>query len=282
MKPSSAKPAQARPAPRKAPSNAVKGSETIYGLHAVRVMLERHPERVNAVRVAERRDDPRVREIDELARRNNRPIQRVDVQVLKQQLGDVSHQGVSAEIIPLPPWTEDDLVEALQHATNPLILALDGVQDPHNLGACLRTADACGALAVVVPRDRAAQVTPTVRKVAVGAAETTPVVAVTNLVRTLKLLQEAGLWVVGADAEGAKLAHEVDLTGGIVLALGAEGTGLRHLTRQTCDWIVRLPQLGAVESLNVSVAAGMLLYETVRQRIAGKLAAGGSSPKAPR
>jgi 23S rRNA (guanosine2251-2'-O)-methyltransferase len=121
-------------------------------------------------------------------------------------------------------------------------------------------------LAVIVPKDRAAQLNPTVRKVAVGAAETTPVVAVTNLVRTLKLLQQAGLWIVGADAEGQKAAHEVDLKGGIVLVLGAEGSGLRQLTRQTCDWMVRLPQLGAVESLNVSVAAGMLLYEAVRQR----------------
>lgn len=248
----------------------MKGTETIYGLHAVRVMLARHPERVLTVRLAERRDDPRVREIDELARRHSRPIQRVDAHALKQQVGDVAHQGVAADITPLPPWTEDELLAALQTETHPLILALDGVQDPHNLGACLRTADACGALAVIVPRDRAAQVTPTVRKVAVGAAETTPVVAVTNLVRTLKLLKDAGLWVVGADAEGPKLAHEVDLTGGIVLALGAEGSGLRHLTRQTCDWMVRLPQLGAVESLNVSVAAGMLLYETVRQRMAGK------------
>jgi 23S rRNA (guanosine2251-2'-O)-methyltransferase len=248
----------------------VKGTETIYGVHAVRVMLERHPDRVYAVRLAERRDDPRVRAIDELARLHNRPIQRVDAQTLKQQLGDVAHQGVAADITPLAPWTEDELTDALQTATNPLILALDGVQDPHNLGACLRTADACGALAVIVPRDRAVQVTPTVRKVAVGAAETTPVVAVTNLVRTLKMLKEAGMWVVGADAEGARLAHEVDLTGGIVLALGAEGTGLRHLTRQTCDWMVRLPQLGTVESLNVSVAAGMLLYETVRQRTTSK------------
>src|SRR5215469_11385054 len=185
-------------------------------------MLERHPERVNTIRLAERRDDPRVREIDELARRHNRPIQRVDQHALKQQLWDVAHQGVAADISPMPPWTEDDLVDALQTATNPLILVLDGVQDPHNLGACLRTADACGALAVVVPKDRAAQVTPTVRKVAVGAAETTPVVPVTNLVRTLKLLKEAGLWVVGADAEGPRLAHEVDLKGSIVLALGAE------------------------------------------------------------
>jgi 23S rRNA (guanosine2251-2'-O)-methyltransferase len=256
----------------------IRGSETIYGLHAVRVMLERHPERVNTVRLAERRDDPRVREIDDLARRHNRPVQRVDANALKQQLGDVAHQGVAADVVPMAPWTEDELFAALENASSPLILALDGVQDPHNLGACLRTADACGAIAVIVPKDRAAQVNATVRKVATGAAETTPVVAVTNLVRTLKLLQESGLWVVGADAEGARQAHEVDLTGGIVLALGAEGTGLRHLTRQTCDWMVRLPQLGAVESLNVSVAAGMLLYEAVRQRMTGKANRPGDAP----
>ena len=247
-----------------------QGAQTIYGLHAVRVMLQKHPQRVSTVRVAERRDDPRVREIDELARRSQIPVQRVDAQVLRQKLGDVTHQGVAADISPLPPWSEDDLLTAVQAAAQvadqPLILALDGVQDPHNLGACLRTADACGALAVVVPRDRAAHVTPVVRKVAVGAAETTPVVTVTNLVRALKLLKEAGLWVIGADADAAKRAAEVDLKGGVVLVLGAEGAGLRQLTRQTCDWVVRLPQLGAVESLNVSVAAGMLLYEVVRQR----------------
>lgn len=236
-------------------------------MHPVRVLLERHPERVVTVRLADRRDDPRVREIEALARKHGRQVQRIDAHALKQALGDVTHQGVVAEILPLAPWSEDDLFEALQTTKNPLLLALDGVQDPHNLGACLRTADACGALAVVVPRDRAAQLTATVRKVAVGAAETTPVVTVTNLVRTLKLLKEAGLWVVGADAEGAKPAHEADLKGGTVLVLGAEGAGLRHLTRQTCDWMVRLPQLGTVESLNVSVAAGMLLYEAVRQRM---------------
>ena len=244
----------------------MKGTETIYGMHAVRVMLERHPERVHSVRIAEGRDDPRVRVIDELARRHQRPVQRVEVHALKRLLGDVAHQGVAADITPLPPWTEDELLAALQSASAPLLLALDGVQDPHNLGACLRSADACGALAVIVPRDRAAQVTPTVRKVAVGAAETTPVVAVTNLVRTLRLLKHAGLWVVGADAAGDKSAHQADLKGPVVLVLGAEGTGLRHLTQQNCDFLVRLPQLGAVESLNVSVAAGMLLYEAVRQR----------------
>jgi 23S rRNA (guanosine2251-2'-O)-methyltransferase len=244
----------------------VKGAETIFGMHAVRVMLERHPGRVLTVHLAKGRDDPRSRAIEELARGHGRPLQRIDAHALKARLGDAVHQGVAADIIPLAPWSADELLAALTGVRAPLLLALDGVQDPHNLGACLRSADACGALAVIVPRDRAAQLTPTVRKIAVGAAETIPVVPVTNLVRTLKLLKEAGLWVVGADATGPKQAAEVDLTGPVVLVLGAEGTGLRHLTRQNCDFMVRLPQLGAVESLNVSVAAGMLLYEAVRQR----------------
>lgn len=244
----------------------MKSTETIFGLHPVRSMLERHPERVLSVRLAERRDDPRVRAIEDLARRQQRPVERLDPDALRRLLGDVVHQGVAAEIAPLPPWTEDGLLGALQSTSAPLLLALDGVQDPHNLGACLRTADACGALAVIVPKDRAAQLTPAARKVAAGAAETTPVVAVTNLVRTLKLLKEAGLWVVGADAAADKSADAVDLKGPVVLVLGAEGAGLRQLTRQNCDFLARLPQLGAVESLNVSVAAGMLLYEAARQR----------------
>jgi 23S rRNA (guanosine2251-2'-O)-methyltransferase len=240
--------------------------ETIFGVHAVRMMLERHPERIRTVRLAERRDDPRVRTIEELARRRALPIERVDTETLKRQLGDVVHQGVAAEITPLPPWGEDELLAALQGTPAALLLALDGVQDPHNLGACLRTADACGVRALIVPKDRAAQLTPAARKVAAGAAETTPVVAVTNLVRSLKLLKAAGLWVVGADAAAEESADRVDLKGPVALVLGAEGTGLRQLTRQNCDFLVRLPQLGAVESLNVSVAAGMLLYEAVRQR----------------
>lgn len=255
----------------------------VYGLHSVRAILGRHPERVLVVRVARERDDARTREIEALARRSGRPVERVDAEALRAAAGEGVHQGVAAEIAPLPPWSEDDLLTALTAAgagtatgagtagsgprgAPPLILALDGVQDPHNLGACLRTADACGALAVIVPRDRAAQLTPAARKVAAGAAETTPVVVCTNLARTLALLKQAGLWVYGADADAEKEARDVDLTGGAVLVLGAEGRGLRQLTRQGCDFLVRLPQLGAVESLNVSVAAGMLLYEAVRQR----------------
>lgn len=244
----------------------MKDTDTIYGVHAVRVILERHPSRVHTVLLAGRRENARMRVIEELARRHGLPVERMDLAALQQLLGEVAHQGVAADIAPLPPWSEDELLAALGSASAPLLLALDGVQDPHNLGACLRTADACGALAVIVPRDRSAQLTPAARKVAVGAAETTPVAVVTNLVRTLKLLKDAGMWVVGADPAGEKPAHSVDLTGPVVLVLGAEGTGLRHLTQQACDYLVRLPQLGAVESLNVSVAAGMLLYEAVRQR----------------
>ena len=245
-----------------------RGTETIYGMHAVRIMLERHPQRVLGLELVEHRGDARTRALEELARRHGIRVQRVEPASLKQRLGEVAHQGVAAEIVPLPAWGEDELLAALATASVPLLLALDGVQDPHNLGACLRTADACGALAVIVPRDRAAQLNATVRKVAAGAAETTPVVAVTNLVRTLKLLKDASLWVVGADAAAEKDAGQVDLKGGVVLVLGAEGSGLRHLTQQNCDFLVRLPQLGAVESLNVSVAAGMLLYEALRQRSA--------------
>ncbi|MGH8150107.1 MAG: 23S rRNA (guanosine(2251)-2'-O)-methyltransferase RlmB [Steroidobacteraceae bacterium] len=246
----------------------MSGAQIVYGLHPVRALLARHPERVREVRIAERREDPRAREIATLAREHGRPVRRVDAEALHRMVGDVAHQGVVAEIEPIRPWSEDDLLGALEHAVNPLILALDGVQDPHNLGACLRSADACGALAVVTPRDRAAQLTPAARKVAAGAAETTPLVRCTNLVRTLKLLKQAGLWLFAAAADAPRTAYEADLSGGAVLVLGAEGAGLRQLTRETCDVSVRLPQLGAVESLNVSVAAGMLLYEAVRQRAA--------------
>jgi 23S rRNA (guanosine2251-2'-O)-methyltransferase len=183
-------------------------------------------------------------------------------------VGNVVHQGVVAEVDPLPPWHEDELVAALTGQKDPLVLVLDGVQDPHNLGACLRTADACGAVAVVIPKDRAASLNPTVRKVAAGAADTTPIATVTNLARSLKLLKEAGLWIVGADMTGDRLAWESDLRGPLALVLGSEGDGLRELTRKSCDFLVRLPQAGSVESLNVSVACGMLLYEATRQRVA--------------
>ncbi len=246
-------------------------SEKVYGLHAVRALLTRHAARVSALTIVEGRAQPRIAELEALARKNGTRVQRVTPAVFKQLFGDAVHQGVYVEVQPLPPWHEEELVAgitaALEAGGKPCVLVLDGVQDPHNLGACLRTADACGALAVVIPKDRAVQMNATVRKVAAGAAETTPLAVVTNLSRTLRLLKEAGLWIVGADAEAPKLAHETDLSGAVALVMGAEGSGLRQLTRENCDYLVRLPQQGSVESLNVSVATGMLLYEAVRQRL---------------
>jgi 23S rRNA (guanosine2251-2'-O)-methyltransferase len=241
-------------------------TEVVYGLHAVRALLTRDPQRVSRVYLQHGRHDVRADEIERLAQAAGRAVERVDAKRLQARLGEAVHQGVVAEVVPLAPWSEEDLLAAVTKTPDPLLLALDGVQDPHNLGACLRTADACGVLALIVPRDRAAPLNATARKVAAGAAESTPVVTVTNLARTLGLLKGAGLWIVGADAAGSQQAHEIDLTGGRVLVMGAEGAGLRQLTRRHCDWLARLPGRGAVESLNVSVATGMLLYEALRQR----------------
>lgn len=238
----------------------------VYGLHAVRTLLLRSAGRVRRLVVDARRDDPRMRELLQLAQQQGLKPERVDAKQLAARVGQVSHQGVLAEVDPLPPWHEDELLDAIGAATDPLVLVLDGVQDPHNLGACLRTADACGALAVVVPKDRAAGMNATVRKVAAGAAETLPLATVTNLARTLRLLKDAGLWIAGADMQGQQLAWQADLTGSRALVMGSEGDGLRELTRKSCDVLVRLPQAGSVESLNVSVACGMLLYEAMRQR----------------
>jgi 23S rRNA (guanosine2251-2'-O)-methyltransferase len=241
-------------------------TSTVYGLHAVRALLARSPARLRRLYVDARREDPRMRELLQLATSGGVKPERVDGKQLAARVGEANHQGVVAEIETLAPWHEDELVEALAAAKDPLVLVLDGVQDPHNLGACLRTADACGALAVVVPKDRAASMNATVRKVAAGAAETMPLATVTNLARTLKLLKDAGQWIVGADMAGGQLTWQADLTGSKALVMGGEGDGLRDLTRKSCDFLVRLPQLGAVESMNVSVACGMLLYEAVRQR----------------
>jgi len=244
-------------------------------LHAVRALLTRHAERVTGVTIVEGRAEPRVAELQALAQKAGKSVKRAPPASFKQLFGDAVHQGVYVDVQPLPAWHEEELVGAITVALEsaspkPFVLVLDGVQDPHNLGACLRTADATGALAVVIPKDRAVQLNATVRKVAAGAAETTPLAVVTNLARTLRLLKDAGLWIVGADAEAPKLAHETDLAGPIALVMGAEGAGLRQLTRETCDFLVRLPQQGSVESLNVSVASGMLLYEALRQRMARK------------
>jgi len=239
----------------------------VYGLHAVNAALERAPERVLELWVAQLRDDARARELKERAGLAGVHVHAGTTESLAKLVGDVVHQGVVAAMRPLKPWDERDLSEYLSGLTvDPLLLILDGVTDPHNLGACLRTADAAGAHAVVIPKDRAATVDGVARKVAAGAAEFVPVATVTNLARTLDVLKERGIWVVGTDGEAEKPLYTADLKRPLALVLGAEGSGMRRLTRDKCDFLVRIPMAGHVQSLNVSVAAGIALFEALRQR----------------
>jgi 23S rRNA (guanosine2251-2'-O)-methyltransferase len=244
----------------------VSGS-LVYGLHAVRAVLARRPGDVLRLQVAAARDDARVRELRELAAARGVKVQPADAASLDAATGGAVHQGVVAEVRPSAPLNENSLLDLLTGAgERPLVLVLDGVSDPHNLGACLRTADAAGATAVVAPRDRAAGLSPVVRKVAAGAAETVPFAQVTNLARTLRDLKEAGLWIAGLAGDGEKDLYAADLRGPLALVLGSEGRGLRRLTREACDFSLSLPMQGTVASLNVSVAAGIALYEARRQR----------------
>jgi 23S rRNA (guanosine2251-2'-O)-methyltransferase len=239
----------------------------VHGLHAVRWLLQRHPERVRQVWLQKGRDDARAAEIGTLARQAGIAIQNAEARTLDSMTAEASHQGVVAAVAPSQPWDEAQLqrqVTALQEPA--LLLLLDGVQDPHNLGACLRTADACGAHAVIVPKDRAVGLNATVRKVAAGAAETVPLVTVTNLARAMRALKEQGIWLIGLAADAAQRCCDTDLTGAVGIVMGGEGEGLRRLTRESCDLLASLPMSGAIESLNVSVAAGMALYEATRQR----------------
>lgn len=245
----------------------MSGGSIVYGLHAVRAVLTRRPEDVTRLSLAAGRDDLRMRELREFAAARGVRVTAVPMAMLDQETGDAAHQGVVAEVRPSVALNENGLLDLLTAAPPPaLVLVLDGVSDPHNLGACLRTADAAGALAVVAPRDRAAGLTPVVRKVAAGAAETMPFAQVTNLARALKDLKDAGLWIVGTAEDGEQDLYAADLGGPLAIVMGSEGRGLRRLTREGCDFCVRLPMLGAVQSLNVSVAAGIVLFEAGRQR----------------
>jgi len=242
-----------------------------YGIHAVRVLLTRQPQRVRRVLLAGGRDVGRLAEIRALAQKAGVQVGAADDALLDKLAEGGRHQGAVAEVLPRAEDPETQLEEALESAAGaPLLLVLDGVQDPHNLGACLRSADAAGVAAVIVPRDRAAGMTPVVRKVAAGAAETVPLVAVVNLARTLRQLKERGIWLVGTDDTADKALYEADLKGPLALVMGSEGEGLRRLTRECCDLLVSIPMAGAVESLNVSVATGVVLFEAVRQRSAKK------------
>ncbi|MDZ5435304.1 23S rRNA (guanosine(2251)-2'-O)-methyltransferase RlmB [Pseudomonas fluorescens] len=240
--------------------------EKIYGVHAVEALLRHHPKRVKQIWLAEGRSDPRVQTLIELANENRVQVGQAERREMDAWVEGV-HQGVVADVSPSQVWGEAMLDELLDRTEGaPLLLVLDGVTDPHNLGACLRSADAAGALAVIVPKDKSATLTPTVRKVACGAAEVIPLVAVTNLARTLEKLKQRGLWVVGTAGEAEVSLYDQDLTGPTILIMGAEGSGMRRLTRDLCDYLVRLPMAGSVSSLNVSVATGVCLFEALRQR----------------
>ncbi len=250
-------------------SGAPPAGTVAYGIHPVRVLLQRSPQRVRQLWLASSRDAaPRLQELRALAGQAGITVVEADDSQLDRLADGERHQGVLVELAPRAGDPETQLEEALEAigTAPPLLLVLDGVTDPHNLGACLRSADAAGVAAVIVPRDRAAGLTPVVRKVAAGAAESVPLVQVVNLARTLRELKERGIWLVGTADEATRTLYDLDLSGPTALVLGAEGEGLRRLTREACDELVSIPMAGTVESLNVSVATGVALFEAVRQR----------------
>lgn len=244
--------------------------EWLYGIHALEAVVNREPERLIELYVLKGRDDEKLRNIINQARRFGVAVQFCQRKVLDDKVNGEQHQGVVARAKLGRVLDEKDLDDILSREDKPFILILDGVTDPHNLGACLRSADAAGAHAMVVPKDKSANLTPTARKVACGAAETTPLIQVTNLARTLRQMQDAGVWVVGTAGEAEQLIYDVNLSGPMALVMGAEGKGMRRLTRDVCDELIKLPMAGAVSSLNVSVATGICLYEIVRQRMSVK------------
>jgi len=244
---------------------AAMSTKVLFGFHAVTVRLKTAPESVAEVHVDATRRDARMRQFIERAQAAGARLVESDDERLTRLAGSARHQGVVARVTPLAPrHSLDEVLDEVQGP--PLVLVLDGVTDPHNLGACLRVADGAGAHAVVAPKDHAVGLNATVAKVASGAAETVPYLMVTNLARSLNEMKERDIRVIGTSDDAERTLYDVDLGGPVALVLGAEGPGLRQLTRKTCDELVRIPMAGAVESLNVSVAAGICLYEARRQR----------------
>ncbi|MEE4658822.1 MAG: 23S rRNA (guanosine(2251)-2'-O)-methyltransferase RlmB [Halieaceae bacterium] len=246
--------------------------ESVYGLHAVDALLRQRPATIQTLWVQAGRRDKRMNAILALAANQGVAVETLPREELDNKVPG-RHQGVIALVNHAGGdpsdnvWDEAKLLEELAALAHPpLLLVLDGITDPHNLGACLRSADAAGVVAVIVPKDKSADLNPTVRKVACGAAESVPFVRVTNLARTLANLKQAGLWLYGAAGEAEQELFDADLAGPAALVMGAEGSGLRRLTREACDHLLRLPMAGDVSSLNVSVATGICLFEAVRQR----------------
>ncbi|MFT5591783.1 MAG: 23S rRNA (guanosine2251-2'-O)-methyltransferase [Oceanicoccus sp.] len=240
--------------------------EIVFGIHAANNVLKRSSERVREMYVQQGRDDERLQELYSLAKQNG-----ISVQVVKKAFLDEkaegNHQGIALRVKPAQVKGDNELLRQLDALDEPpFLLILDSITDPHNLGACLRTADAAGVHAVIAPKDKAVGITSTVSKVACGAAETVPFYQVTNLARCLKELQDRGIWLYGTAGEASESVYKTDLSGPVAIVMGAEGKGLRRLTREACDHLIHIPMKGDVSSLNVSVATGVCLFEALRQR----------------
>ncbi len=245
-----------------------KQIDYMYGIHPVQAALKYEPQQINQLLVLNNRQDEPLQLILAEAKKAAIKIQFLSRQELDTLIGHSHHQGIIAEVRAKALLSEGDLPALLEgSATKPLLLILDEIQDPHNLGACLRSANAAGVTAVISTKDKAVGITPAVRKAACGAAEATPFIQVTNLARTLRKLKEQGVWLFGMAGEAKKSIYQVDLTGPVGIILGSEGSGLRQLTRQQCDELLHIPMVGTVNSLNVSVAAGIGLFEVQRQRL---------------
>lgn len=245
----------------------VMSDQLVYGLHAVTALLTNKHRPVRQLFINQDREDKRLQTLLALALEKNIKIEALSLQKMNQRFADFTHQGVVASAGALPDYNENDLRPLLADKQSVLILILDGVTDPHNLGACLRSADATGVDFIIIPKDKSASITPVVSKVACGAAESVPLVRVTNLARAMDSIKQEGVWIYGAAGEAPQTIYQLELTSSVALALGAEGDGLRRLTRERCDGLFALPMAGSVDSLNVSVAAGVSLYEVVRQRL---------------
>ena len=247
-----------------------KDNQWIAGINAVASAVEHDADNVREVLIEAGAKNPRLVEIEGNARRMGIDVRRVAQQALDGVAGGLRHQGVAARYAAAKTWDEDELPGLVEAASGKaLVLVLDGVQDPHNLGACLRSAAAAGATAVVIPKDKAVQVNATVRKTSAGAADTVPVVRATNLARVLRDLQKQGVWIHGLEGGATASLYDLDMRGNVALVLGGEADGMRRLTRENCDSLVSIPMPGGFESLNVSVATGVALFEAVRQRGAG-------------
>ncbi len=252
-----------------------KNDEIVYGIHALNAFIAHSPERLIEVWFLKDREDERINSIIHLVKDLGVSYQLVSKKALDEKSESSQHQGVLARVTAGKTFDDNDIDDIYQGAIRkgeaPFFLLLDGVTDPHNLGACIRNADAAGVHAIIVPKDNAARITAVVRKVAVGAAETVPLIQVTNLARAMSMLQQRNIWIIGTAGEAEKNIYDVKLSGAIALVMGAEEKGMRRLTRENCDELVKLPMAGSVSSLNVSVATGICLFEIVRQRLANTL-----------